>query len=113
MLDLIIYKDGMWFRNGPLRQWNLKIAKDFIKDIMDGFFPYELKEEYPDGISIAAELVLPAAKNFDDIARIRRGFARRNHPDKLHPRLAELATARMKTANMLIDRRSRELKPRG
>ncbi len=61
---------------------------------------------------IAAELDLPAAKNLDDLARIRRGFARRNHPDTLHPSLAELATTRMKTANMLIDRRALELRAR-
>jgi hypothetical protein len=61
---------------------------------------------------IAAELDLPAAKNLDDLARIRRSFARRNHPDTLHPSLAELATTRMKTANMLIDRRALELRER-
>jgi hypothetical protein len=76
------------------------------------FFQTPLFEATWDEDSIAAELNLSAAESLDDIARIRRSFARRNHPDKLHPRLAELATARMKTANMLIDRRARELKPR-
>ncbi|MDR3407575.1 MAG: hypothetical protein P4L68_03645 [Methylovirgula sp.] len=59
---------------------------------------------------IVAELELETARNLDDLARIRRAFARRNHPDLiLHPKLAEQATARMKIANMLIDRRRREL----
>lgn len=59
---------------------------------------------------VVAELDLASAASLDDLARIRRNFARRNHPDMLHPRLAEQATARMKIANMLIDRRARELK---
>jgi hypothetical protein len=75
-------------------------------------FQVPLFDATADEDRIAEELDLQAAKNLDDLARIRRGFARRNHPDKLHPRLAELATARMKTANMLIDRRQHELKQR-
>jgi hypothetical protein len=62
---------------------------------------------------VAAELDLASATSLDDLARIRRGFARRNHPDMLHPGLSDQATARMKAANMLIDRRARELKRRG
>lgn len=59
---------------------------------------------------IIAELELETARTLDDLARIRRAFARRNHPDlMLHPRLAEQANARMKIANMLIDRRRKEL----
>ncbi len=61
---------------------------------------------------VAAELDLGAARNLDDLARVRRSFARRNHPDMLHPGLSEQATTRMKIANMLIDRRERELRRR-
>jgi len=59
---------------------------------------------------VVVELDLANARSLDDLARIRRNFARRNHPDMLHPGLSEQATARMKIANMLIDRRARELK---
>lgn len=61
---------------------------------------------------IAAELDLYTARNLDDLARIRRAFARRNHPDMLHPCLSEQATARMKIANGMIDQRAHELKAR-
>jgi hypothetical protein len=61
---------------------------------------------------VAAELELSTASSLDDLARIRRAFARQNHPDMLHPGLSEHATARMKVANMLIDRRAGELKAR-
>jgi hypothetical protein len=85
---------------------------DAYRENTGEFFQTPLFDATADEDSIAAELDLPAAKNLDDIARVRRNFARRNHPDLLHPRLAELATARMKTANMLIDRRARELTQR-
>jgi hypothetical protein len=52
-LDLLLYKNGMFFRNGPLRSWASKEARDFIRDVEEGFFPYELKEEYPDGVCLA------------------------------------------------------------
>lgn len=68
---------------------------------------------FADEQSVAAELELSTAANLDDLARIRRGFARQNHPDMLHPGLSDQATTRMKIANMLIDRRARELKERG
>ncbi len=83
---------------------------DAYRENASDIFQTPLFDATTDEDRIAAELDLPAAVNLDDLARIRRGFARRNHPDKLHPDLAELATARMKTANMLIDRRERELK---
>ena len=60
-LDLILYKDGMWFRNGPLRSWNMPAAQEFVKDIEEGFFPYELKEEFPDGVALA---VIDRSKHF-------------------------------------------------
>jgi hypothetical protein len=62
---------------------------------------------------VAAELDLGAARSLDDLARIRRAFARKNHPDMLHPGLSDQATGRMKIANMMINRRARELKARG
>jgi hypothetical protein len=61
---------------------------------------------------VVVELDLASAKSLDDLTRIRRSFARRNHPDMVHPGLSEQATARMKIAHMLLDRRARELKAR-
>jgi hypothetical protein len=52
-LDLILYRDGMYFRSGPLRPWSLPSAREFIRDVMEGFFPYELKEEFPEGVCLA------------------------------------------------------------
>jgi hypothetical protein len=62
-----------------------------------------------DDDSIAAELALSRVKNLAELKQIRRAFALRNHPDLFQPNMRPRATRRMKVANMLIDRRSREL----
>jgi hypothetical protein len=61
---------------------------------------------------VAVELELDSAATVADLKRIRRAFALRNHPDLLHHGLCAQATARMKIANMLIDRRGKEIEAR-
>ncbi|EKX51872.1 hypothetical protein GUITHDRAFT_134207 [Guillardia theta CCMP2712] len=64
------YQDGIFARGGPLRPYKLKESKLLVKDLMDGYFPWELKEEYPDGVPIKVEFRLKekysrdAASNF-------------------------------------------------
>lgn len=53
--------------------------------------------------SIAAELGLDRQKASADLARLRRQFAFRNHPDRVAPHLRQRAMIRMQIANMLID----------
>jgi hypothetical protein len=62
-----------------------------------------------DDDSIAAELALSRVTSLGELKQIRRAFALRNHPDLFHPSVRPRATRRMKAANMLIDRRGREL----
>lgn len=59
--------------------------------------------------AIAAELDLPGVTSLTELNQIRRAYALRHHPDRLHPALRGDATRRMKIANMLIDRRGKEL----
>jgi hypothetical protein len=49
-LDLCFYKNGIFFKNGPLRPYAMPECQAFVKDILDGYFPYELKEEFPGGV---------------------------------------------------------------
>ncbi|MGB8277028.1 MAG: hypothetical protein WCF20_03715 [Methylovirgula sp.] len=58
---------------------------------------------------IAAELDLGSAATLADLARARRAFALRNHPDRFHPALRATANGRMQLANMLLDRRRKEI----
>lgn len=58
---------------------------------------------------IAAELDLDSAATLADLARARRAFALRNHPDRFHPAVRATANGRMQLANMLLDRRRKEI----
>ncbi|MGO9008110.1 MAG: hypothetical protein ACLQIQ_07580 [Beijerinckiaceae bacterium] len=71
--------------------------------------PIELPVIADDEDAIAAELALSRVRTQAELKQIRRAYALRNHPDLLHPVLRADATRRMKIANMLFDRRSREL----
>lgn len=51
---------------------------------------------------IAVELGLDGAGP-DDLGRLRRAFAMKNHPDRMPPQLRERALQRMQVANVLID----------
>ncbi|TAL78105.1 MAG: hypothetical protein EPN75_11755 [Beijerinckiaceae bacterium] len=59
---------------------------------------------------IARELGLAAATSLSDLTRARRAFALRNHPDVVDPRFRSRANERMQIANMLLDRRNREIR---
>lgn len=58
--------------------------------------------------AIAEELGLHDRMSVNELQRIRRLFARDNHPDRFAPHQRELATHRMTIANMLIDRQLRQ-----
>eukprot|EP00960_Hanusia_phi_P058951 764027-Hanusia_phi.AAC.1 len=59
------YQDGIFARGGPLRPYKLKESRLLVKDLMDGYFPWELKEEYPDGVPIKVEFRLKELYNRD------------------------------------------------
>lgn len=54
--------------------------------------------------AIAEELGLNDDLSPAELRKLRRAFARANHPDSLDPSQRDLATHRMTIANMLIDR---------
>lgn len=49
-LSLIIHKNGLFIKNGPLRSYELPECRSFIADVLDGYFPSELKQEFPKGV---------------------------------------------------------------
>jgi hypothetical protein len=52
---------------------------------------------------IAAELAISANDTIQGLSDKRRGFAKANHPDRVHPLFRDNATKRMTIANQLID----------
>jgi len=49
-LSLIVHKNGLFIKNGPLRSYNLPECRSFIQDVLDGYFPSELKKMFPRGV---------------------------------------------------------------
>jgi len=49
-IELNFWKNGFQMDGAPLRSYTVPMNRAFVQDILDGYFPYELKEKYPDGI---------------------------------------------------------------
>ena len=49
-VPLAIFKDGIFIRRGPFRPYSDSETQRFVSDVLDGYFPPEFKDEYPDGI---------------------------------------------------------------
>lgn len=56
-----------------------------------------------DPAAISRELGIKAGMPVSQLARMRRAFAFRNHPDRVAPQFRQRAMVRMQVANMLID----------
>jgi hypothetical protein len=61
--------------------------------------------------TIAAELGLRANLAIEDLRRIRRDFAKKNHPDRFQAAQRPGAARRMTIANMLIDAHLKQQPP--
>ena len=46
----MLYANGIVMFSGPFRPFTDAETRICIKDIMDGFFPSELQNRYPDGV---------------------------------------------------------------
>ncbi|XP_043939879.1 UBX domain-containing protein 11 [Protopterus annectens] len=49
-VSLTLYRNGIFLFNGPFRSYTEPSTQQFIRDIMDGYFPSELQKMYPEGI---------------------------------------------------------------
>jgi len=49
-LPLTVWRNGLQLSTGPLRAWEEASTGSFLRDLLDGYFPYELKHAYPDGV---------------------------------------------------------------
>ncbi|KAJ1473521.1 hypothetical protein T484DRAFT_1912867, partial [Baffinella frigidus] len=61
LVSYVFYSDGVFARGGPLRSWALPDTKVLVRDLMDGYFPWELKDDYPDGVPLRVEMRLQEA----------------------------------------------------
>ncbi|UJR13873.1 hypothetical protein I4U23_000881 [Adineta vaga] len=49
-INLTLYANGIFLFNGPFRPFSDSSTQQFVRDILDGFFPSELQKRFPDGI---------------------------------------------------------------
>ncbi|NXW85137.1 UBX11 protein, partial [Alopecoenas beccarii] len=49
-LPLTLYRNGIVMFNGPFRPYEDPSTQQCLQDIMDGYFPSELQNRYPEGI---------------------------------------------------------------
>ncbi|TPX58801.1 hypothetical protein PhCBS80983_g02879 [Powellomyces hirtus] len=49
-LRVTFYRNGFMVASGPFRPYTDRSAQLFMRDLMDGYFPYELKHTFPDGV---------------------------------------------------------------
>ncbi|XP_072755878.1 uncharacterized protein [Anoplolepis gracilipes] len=54
-ITLKFYKNGMIVKEGALRPYNDPTTSSFIRDILDGYFPSELQQGYPNGVPFIIE----------------------------------------------------------
>ncbi|XP_073728502.1 UBX domain-containing protein 11 [Misgurnus anguillicaudatus] len=50
-IPLSLYKNGIVMFNGPFRSYQDPSTQECMKDLTDGFFPSELQERFPNGVS--------------------------------------------------------------
>lgn len=50
---MTLFKNGLALFSGPFRPYSDPSTQDFVRDLMDGYFPSELQSQYPDGFPIA------------------------------------------------------------
>ena len=43
-LSLTLFKDGLMLRRGPFRPYAREATGSFVQDVLDGYFPFELKD---------------------------------------------------------------------
>ncbi|XP_018974910.2 UBX domain-containing protein 11 isoform X2 [Cyprinus carpio] len=49
-IPLWLYKNGIVMFSGPFRSYQDPRTQEFIQDLVDGFFPSELQERFPNGV---------------------------------------------------------------
>ncbi|KAJ9527692.1 hypothetical protein QJQ45_025966 [Haematococcus lacustris] len=49
---LVVFRDGLQLHRGPCRPWQHVGTAAILADLLDGYFPGPLKQEYPDGVPI-------------------------------------------------------------
>ena len=51
-LRIWFFKNGLVMKGFPFYPYHAKEAQSVLSDILDGYFPYDLKKKYPEGVPL-------------------------------------------------------------
>lgn len=51
-VNIFFFKNGLIIKGFPFYPYYSKEAQSVLSDILDGYFPYDLKKKYPDGVPL-------------------------------------------------------------
>ncbi len=51
-VNLVVYRDGLQIHTMPAKPYNDPAVTAVLRDILDGYFPYVLKRDFPDGVPL-------------------------------------------------------------
>jgi len=51
-VPIMLYKNGLILKGFPFKPYSSNQAQSLLSDILDGYFPYDLKHKYPDGVAL-------------------------------------------------------------
>ncbi|KAJ9445370.1 hypothetical protein DIPPA_07018 [Diplonema papillatum] len=64
-VEVVMYKDGICVDRGVFRPYSWPLCRAFLDDLLEGFFPYEYRDKYPQGMLIdlveKVDILHPAA----------------------------------------------------
>nr|CCC94038.1 conserved hypothetical protein [Trypanosoma congolense IL3000] len=52
VVKIAVYRDGICVNSGPFRPFGWPLCDAVLNDIVDGYYPYEFKQRYPEGFPI-------------------------------------------------------------
>ena len=51
-VPIFFYQNGLMIKGGPFQPYYSKGAQSILSDILDGYFPHDLKKKYPEGVPL-------------------------------------------------------------
>ena len=52
-VPIFFFQNGLVLKGFPFRPYSSHEAQSLLSDLLDGFFPYDLKKKYPDGVPLS------------------------------------------------------------
>lgn len=78
-IPIFFFRNGLILYGFPFRPYSSNEAQSLLSDILDGYFPFDLKKKYPDGVPLevvdkTTEMFQPGAPNMASIENRDLGF---------------------------------------